>query len=44
MARSSRYEMDMTTGALLPKVLMFSLPLIASGSLPPRPPSAPRAA
>ena len=33
MARSSRYEMDMTQGALLPKVLMFSLPLIASGIL-----------
>lgn len=33
MARSSRYEMNMTTGALLPKVLMFSLPLIASGIL-----------
>ena len=33
MARSSRYEMDMTQGALLPKVLLFSLPLIASGIL-----------
>lgn len=33
MARSSRYEMDMTEGALLPKVLLFSLPLIASGIL-----------
>ena len=33
MARSSRFEMDMTTGKLLPKVLMFSLPLIASGIL-----------
>ncbi len=33
MARSSKYEMDMTEGALLPKVLMFSLPLIASGIL-----------
>ena len=33
MARSSRYEMDMTAGALLPKVLLFSLPLIASGIL-----------
>ena len=33
MAQSKRYEMDMTTGALLPKVLMFSLPLIASGIL-----------
>ena len=33
MARSSKYEMNMTEGALLPKVLMFSLPLIASGIL-----------
>ena len=33
MARSSRYEINMTEGALLPKVLMFSLPLIASGIL-----------
>ncbi len=33
MAKSNRYEMDMTQGALLPKVLMFSLPLIASGIL-----------
>lgn len=33
MARSSRFEMDMTVGALVPKVLMFSLPLIASGIL-----------
>ena len=33
MARAKRYEMDMTQGALLPKVLMFSLPLIASGIL-----------
>ena len=33
MARSGRYEMNMTEGALLPKVLMFSLPLIASGIL-----------
>ncbi len=33
MARSKRYEMNMTSGALLPKVLMFSLPLIASGVL-----------
>ena len=33
MARAKRYEMDMTQGALLPKVLMFSLPLIASGVL-----------
>ncbi len=30
---AKRYEMDMTEGALLPKVLMFSLPLIASGIL-----------
>ncbi len=33
MARSKRYEMDMTQGPLLPKVLMFSLPLIISGIL-----------
>ncbi len=33
MARSSRFEMNMTEGRLLPKVLMFSLPLIASGIL-----------
>ena len=33
MARVKKYEMDMTEGALLPKVLMFSLPLIASGIL-----------
>ena len=33
MARAKKYEMNMTEGALLPKVLMFSLPLIASGIL-----------
>ncbi len=33
MTRVKKYEMDMTEGALLPKVLMFSLPLIASGIL-----------
>ena len=33
MARAKKYEIDMTEGALLPKVLMFSLPLIASGVL-----------
>ena len=33
MARVKKYEMDMTEGALLPKVLLFSLPLIASGIL-----------
>ena len=33
MARSGRYEMNMTEGSMLPKVLMFSLPLIASGIL-----------
>ncbi len=33
MARAKKYEMNMTQGALLPKVLMFSLPLIASGVL-----------
>jgi len=31
--RKAKYEMDMTTGALLPKVLMFSLPLMLSGIL-----------
>ena len=30
---SARYEMDMTTGALLPKVLMFSGPLMLTGIL-----------
>ena len=30
---SARFEMDMTTGALLPKVLMFSGPLILTGVL-----------
>ena len=33
MARTSKYEMNMTEGALLPKVLLFSLPLIVSGVL-----------
>jgi len=33
MARSSKYEINMTEGSLLPKVLMFSLPLMASGIL-----------
>lgn len=33
MKRNKRYEMDMTTGALLPKVLVFSGPLILSGIL-----------
>ena len=33
MARANKYEMNMTEGALLPKVLLFSLPLIASGVL-----------
>lgn len=33
MKRNKRYEMDMTTGALLPKVLIFSGPLILSGIL-----------
>ena len=33
MARAKKYEINMTEGALLPKVLMFSLPLIASGVL-----------
>ena len=33
MARSTKYEMNMTEGPMLPKVLMFSLPLIASGIL-----------
>ena len=31
--RSARYEMDMTTGPLLPKVLAFSGPLILTGIL-----------
>ena len=31
--RSSRFEMDMTTGPLLPKVLMFSLPLVITSVL-----------
>ena len=31
--RSARYEMDMTTGRLLPKVLAFSGPLILTGIL-----------
>lgn len=33
MARAKKYEINMTEGALLPKVLVFSLPLIASGIL-----------
>ena len=33
MVRVKKYEMDMTQGTLLPKVLVFSLPLIASGIL-----------
>ena len=33
MSRSSRFEMNMTVGALLPKVLMFSLPLMLAGIL-----------
>ena len=33
MAKARRFEMDMTRGPLLPQVLMFSLPLIASGIL-----------
>ena len=32
-SRSSRFEMDMTTGALLHKVLMFSLPLVLTSIL-----------
>ena len=31
--RSARFEMDMTTGALLPKVLMFSVPLVITSVL-----------
>lgn len=31
--RKAKYEMDMTTGPLLPKVLSFSLPLMLSGVL-----------
>ncbi len=30
---SSRYEIDMTTGALLPKMLQFTVPLMCSGML-----------
>ncbi len=33
MAASKRYEMDMTTGAIMPKLILFSLPLMASGIL-----------
>ena len=33
MARAKKYEMDMTDGPLLPKVLMFALPLMVSGIL-----------
>lgn len=32
-SRAARYEMDMTTGPLLPKVLLFSGPLILTGIL-----------
>lgn len=32
-SRNARFEMDMSTGALLPKVLMFSGPLILTGVL-----------
>ncbi len=31
--KSSKYEMDMTTGKLLPKILVFALPLMASSLL-----------
>ena len=31
--RSARFEMDMTTGGLLPKVLMFSVPLVITSVL-----------
>ncbi len=33
MSRNRHYEMDMTTGALLPKVILFSGPLVLSGIL-----------
>ena len=33
MAKRGRYEIDMTRGALLPKVLLFSLPLVLTGIL-----------
>ena len=33
MRRSRRYEIDMTTGSLLPKILLFSGPLMLSGVL-----------
>jgi len=31
--RSARFEMDMTTGALIPKILQFSIPLMLTGIL-----------
>ncbi|MFQ9148800.1 MAG: hypothetical protein ACLR5G_11245 [Eubacteriales bacterium] len=31
--KSSKYEIDMTTGAILPKMLRFTLPLMASSML-----------
>ena len=31
--RPKRYEIDMTTGPLIPKILQFSLPLILTGIL-----------
>ena len=31
--RHSRYEIDMTSGALIPKILQFSLPLVLTGIL-----------
>ncbi len=33
MRRSKRYEMDLTTGALLPKILQYSGPLVLTGVL-----------
>ena len=31
--KSSKYEIDMTTGAILPKMLRFTLPLLLSSML-----------
>lgn len=33
LAKKNRYEMDMCSGALLPKILLYSLPLMLSGIL-----------
>ena len=36
LKQNRRYEMDMTSGALLPKILIFSGPLILTGILQPK--------